>query len=260
MAANTQSEPGGSSEGAQTPRKSSVLATALKWIGAVTAVVSLLLGLNQVTGLLQKFRIHHKEFSEAMKSGEQAQQRGDYPAAFDSFKRAVEMDPIDRDAQKDQAQAAMLWLENVNTRDRSFTDTANLVLPVLDKSLSSAKGQEAADLLAHIGWANFLRDRYASGNPVIIKSYQEAVKLDPRNPYANAMWGHWILWHKGDAKAAGEHFAAALESGRERPYVRELQLSAYLNGNSPENDAEQGSIPTLTWAVNNAIQRLSAPK
>ena len=239
MAASTQPESGGSSESAQTPRKSSPVATALKWIGGVAAVISLLLGLNQVTGVLQTFRVHHKEFAEAMKAGELEQERGDYPAAFDSFKRAVELDPVDRDAQKHQAQAAMLWLENVQTRERSFTDTANLVLPVLDKSLSNAKGQYAADLLAHIGWANFLKSRDGSGSPeTIAKSYQDAVKLDPHNPYANAMWAHWILWQNGDATQAKEHFAAALESGRARPFVRELQLAAYRNVRSPENDAE----------------------
>jgi tetratricopeptide (TPR) repeat protein len=239
MAASTQTGSGGSSESAQTPRKSSPVATALKWIGGVAAVISLLLGLNQVTGVLQTFRVHHKEFAEAMKAGELEQERGDYPAAFDSFKRAVELDPVDRDAQKHQAQAAMLWLENVQTRERSFTDTANLILPALDKSLSSAKGQDAADLLAHIGWANFLKSRDGSGSPEIIaQSYQEAVKLDEHNPYANAMWAHWILWQNGDAKQAKEHFAAALESGRARPYVRELQLSAYQNVHSADNDAE----------------------
>ncbi len=239
MAASTQPKPGGSSKSAQTPRKSSPVATALKWIGGVAAVISLLLGLNQFTGVLQTFRVHHKEFTEAMKAGELEQERGDYPAAFDSFKHAVELDPVDRDAQKHQAQAAMLWLENVQTRERSFTDTANLVLPVLDKSLSTAKGQYAADLLAHIGWANFLKSRDGSGSPeTIAKSYQDAVKLDPNNPYANAMWAHWILWQNGDAKQAEEHFAAALESGRARPFVRELQLAAYRNVRSPENDAE----------------------
>ena len=237
MGANTQPPPNASSEGG--PRKSSPVATALKWVGGVAAVISLLLGLNQFTGVLQTLRVHHKEFQEAMKAGEQQQERGDYPAAFDSFKHAVELDPVDREAQKHQAQAAMLWLENVHTRDRSFSDTANLVLPVLDKSLSNATGPYAADLLAHIGWANFLKSRDGSGNPeTITKSYQDAVKLDPHNPYANAMWGHWILWRNGDAKEAKERFAAALESGRVRPYVRELQLSAYQNAHGPENDAE----------------------
>jgi len=188
----------------QSPRKNNPVATALKWIGSVAAVVSLLLGLNQVTGLLQKFRVHHKEFSEAMKAGEQQQERGDYLAAFDIFKHAAELDPIDRGAQKREAQAAMLWLENVQAQNQTFTEIANQLLPVLDKALSSSKGQDAADLMAHIGWANFLRSRDGSGSAgdLVVKSYEDAIKIDPQNVYAHAMWGHWIFWQNGDAKEA----------------------------------------------------------
>jgi hypothetical protein len=74
----------------------------LKAVGAIAAVVSLLLGLNQFTGVVQQFRIHHKEFSEAMKSGDAEQLRGDYGAAFRSFKHATELDPIDRQAQANE--------------------------------------------------------------------------------------------------------------------------------------------------------------
>src|SRR5215510_1173761 len=120
----------------------------MKGVGAVAAVVSLLLGLNQLTGVVQQLRIHHKEFSEAMTAGEQEQRRGDYAAAFRSFKRAVELDPIDREAQSRETQAAMLWLETAHaTQNQSFTDVANQLVPVLDKALSRVKGPAAGDIL-----------------------------------------------------------------------------------------------------------------
>jgi tetratricopeptide (TPR) repeat protein len=235
MAASTQPE---SSESSQISRKGTP-ATVLKWIGSAAAVVSLLLALNQVTGLLQNFRIHHKEFSEAMKAGEQQQERGDYPAAFESFKRAAELDPIDRRAQMREAQAAMLWLENAHSRDKSFTELANQLVPVLDKALSNAKGPVAADILAHIGWANFLRYRENQADrDLVARSYQDALRMDPQNPYAHAMSGHWILWNNGTAEAANREFSAALASGRERTFVRHLQLSAFSNEHSETSDAQ----------------------
>lgn len=207
----------------------------LKWIAATTAVLSLLLTLNQATGVLQKLRIHRKEFREAIESGDLQQQRADYLAAFESFKHAVELDPIDREAQHREAQAAMLWLENVHAREISFTDVTNRLLPGLDKSLSQAKGREAADLLAHIGWANFLRYRDGSRDGVSIEGiYQKALGIDPGNVYAHAMWGHWILWEHGSVEQAKGHFSAALASGRVRPYVRRLQVSALRNSGEPE--------------------------
>ena len=211
----------------------------LKAAAGVTAVISLLLAVNQVTGLVQTFRVHHKEFSEAMAVGKQELGRGDYPAAFESFSHAAELDPIDRGAQNLKAQAAMLWLENVQGGTKSFTEIANYLLPVLDKALSNSKGPAAANLTAHIGWANFLRYRDgARGGISIEDSYGQALRLDPHNVYAHAMWGHWILWQHGEVSAAAEHFAAALATGRARSYVRSLQISALLNSEGDAEDAE----------------------
>jgi tetratricopeptide (TPR) repeat protein len=211
----------------------------LKWIAAATAVLSLFLALNQATGVLQKLRIHRKEFREAIEAGDRQQQRADYPAAFESFKHAVELDPIDREAQHREAQAAMLWLENVHAREVSFTDIANRLLPVLDKSLSQTEGSATADLLAHIGWANFLRYRDGSREGISIEeTYQKALSIDSGNVYAHAMWGHWILWQHGNLQQAKEHFSAALASGRARPYVRRLQVSALHDASGPETVSE----------------------
>ena len=117
----------------------------LKAAAGVTAVISLLLAVNQVTGLVQTFRVHHKEFSEAMAVGKQELGRGDYPAAFESFSHAAELDPIDRGAQNLKAQAAMLWLENVQGGTKSFTEIANYLLPVLDK-VSISRGLNQIEL------------------------------------------------------------------------------------------------------------------
>lgn len=237
MAASAQP---GSNESGQASRKATPAATALKWIGAAAAVVSLLLALNQITGLVQNFRIHHKEFSDAMKAGEQQQERGDYPAAFESFKHAAELDPIDRGAQKREAQTAMLWLENAHSsKDKSFTELANQLVPVLDKALSDAKGPAAADILAHIGWANFLRYREnPTDRDLVGRSYHDALRIDPQNPYAHAMAGHWILWNNGKVEAANLEFSAALASRREHAFVRDLQLSAFNNEHSEAYDAQ----------------------
>lgn len=211
----------------------------LKAVGGITAAISFLLALNQFTGVVQGFRIHHKEFKEAMDAGDQAENRHDYHAAFDSFKHAIDLDPIDRTAQGRQTQAAMLWLENVHaTPDRSFTDTASLLLPVLDKALVRAKGSAAADILAHIGWANFLRYREGVREGVTVdENFRQALEKDPNNAYAHAMWGFWILWQGGDKNSANQHFSAALASGQHGDYVRSLQLAALQNSPNDETDA-----------------------
>ncbi len=208
----------------------------LKIIGAVAAVVSLLLGLNQVTGVVQNFRIHRKDYSDAMLSGMQEQERSDYGAAFRSFKRAAELDPLDREAQTREAEAAMRWLESVHAGNgQTFADVANQLLPVLDKAQAKATGPRAGDILAHIAWANFLKYREGVREGVDVDaSLRAALAADPGNVYAHAISGFWILWQGGDLNAAEKHFSAALAANRVRPYVRDLQLAALTNGDSEE--------------------------
>jgi tetratricopeptide (TPR) repeat protein len=213
--------------------------TFLKAVGAVAAVVSLLLGLNQITGVVQQLRVHHKEFAEAMASGEQESRRGDHAAAFRSFRHAAELDPVDREAQARETQAAMLWLETVHAQDHTFTEVANQLLPVLDNALAKARGPVAGDIIAHIAWANFLRYREGQREGIDIDdNLKAAFAADTNNVYAHAMSGFWILWQRGDLQSAKSHFSAALATGRVRPYVRGLQLSALTNHDSPEADAE----------------------
>ena len=228
----------------------------LKGVGAVAAVVSLLLALNQFTGVVQNLRVHHKEFSDAMNSGEQQIEREDYAAAFKSFKRAMELDPIDKRAQQKQTQAAMLWLENVNANDKqSFTDVANQLLPVLDSSLTKAKGQLAGDIMAHIAWANFLKYHDGQREGVNVNgNLKAALAEDPNNVYAHAMSGHWLLWEGDDINAAETHFKAALATGRVHDYVRGLQLAALENHNSPEHDIEQLRVADEMRKAGEAMQ------
>jgi hypothetical protein len=210
----------------------------LKVVGIISATISFFLALNQITGVVQTFRIHHKEFREAMDTGDQAEKREDYRAAYDSFKHATDLDPVDRQAQRRQAEAGMLLLENVHgTSEHSFTDTANMLLPVFDKALIKANGPQAADLMAHEGWANYLRYREGAREGVTIEeNYRRALEKDPSNAYAHAMWGFWILWQGGQLDQANQHFKAALTSGQHRDYVRTLQLGALHNRQDYDTD------------------------
>src|ERR1019366_498303 len=65
-----------------------------------------------------------------------------------------------------------------------------------------------------------------------------ATEKDRHNPFAQAMWGHWILWNNGSIADSGTHFSSALSSDRHRDYARRLQLSALLNCEKPECEAE----------------------
>jgi hypothetical protein len=133
----------------------------------------------------------------------------------------------------------MAWLRDARPGPgKAFSEIVNPVLPVLERGLLTAAAGRKADLLAHLGWADFLRSRDdgVARNPET--RYRDAIQLDPGNPYAHVHLGHWILWRNGPLDVARKEFSAALASGRAHDYVRTMQFAALQNARTPEADGE----------------------
>jgi hypothetical protein len=62
--------------------------------------------------------------------------------------------------------------------------------------------------------------------------------MDPSNVYANAMLGHWLRENNGSLSEVFQDFDNAVETGRERPYVRVLQLDALIYNDNPQARVE----------------------
>ena len=130
----------------------------------------------------------------------------------------------------EQARLAMARLrEGRPGPGRTFTQLDEPLLPALHRAAVADAGAGGADVLAHIGWGHFLESRDGTGGLEIEPLYEQAIARDPNNPYAHAMWGHWILWRSADFEAAEAHFEKALASGREGAWVRSMALSANQN-------------------------------
>lgn len=176
--------------------------------------------------------------SQALGLAEEAKlQRGagDYAAAWDRFARGLAMCPGNRSVAQGQERLAMDWLENIRvTRGKeTFTDIAGKVQPALSRAAVSKDDRRAADALAHLGWADFLRSRDGQGGLDPVRYYEQALQRDPRNPYAHAFWGHYILTTGGDLQDARAHFEQALAGEEQRPFVRTLQIAALTWRNAP---------------------------
>jgi TIR domain-containing protein len=166
---------------------------------------------------------------------------GDYAAAWSSFERAGFPAGLSSEVREAQEQLAMDWLDHARSSQLKGTpygttlgDIAKTVLPVLSRGAAAAKGERAADLLAHMGWADFLRMRDGVGGLDPTQRYRRAIEIDPKNVFAHAMWGHWILVSDGPLAEAKAHFALALESGRKREYVRIMEIAALQWIDRPE--------------------------
>ena len=229
-----------------------LLDTPLKMIGAVTAVISLVLGANQVTKVFAEAGERRRHIAELQRVASEQEKGGDYKAALATLDEASkaadqgsslasvvgrldEQRAAIRTAQED---LAMAWLRDVRIPSGSkFSDVVDPLAAVVTRGVVGASGVRKADLLAHLGWAYFLQSRDGSTTRTPEEAYQQALDIDPANPFAHAHWGHWIMWRRGSVEEANRHFAAAVASGRERPYVRRIQLAAFRVYGSADNDS-----------------------
>jgi Tfp pilus assembly protein PilF len=216
--------------------------TPLAWIGSITAVFSLIAGIyagwDFFSGQLEKRRA-----IQQLLAAEVVQLRSsDYESAWKTLAQAAKVDPSSEPVRQAQEDVAMQWLDNIHASgDQTFTSVTEKLEPVLTRGVASAKSpQRQADLMAHLGWSYFLRSRESPSSPDPEPAYRDALLKDPANPYAHAMWGHWILWNNEPYAKASGHFAAALATPRPslRPYIRAMQMSALDNEDSDESHEE----------------------
>ncbi len=182
--------------------------------------------------------------------------RNQFVEALATLARARELSPSSPRVQETQEDVAMDWIRNVRVESgTSFGEAITPALTVIDAALPSATGVRRADLLAHAGWATFLLRRDGDGRLNPAETYQEALKIDPVNPYANAMLGHWVLLQDDDVPRAATLFETASQSGRALDAVRVLQWAAYDNARTPEADVARVQ---LADGMRRANQKLTA--
>jgi hypothetical protein len=195
---------------------------------------------------------------EQLAAGRLQQKAQDYSNAWASFQRAAEVAAADgpiatllggsgrvqADVRTAQQDLAMEWLRSTGiSSDPPFTEVVDKAVPTLSAAVDGATSTRKADILAHIGWAYYLKQRDGDTHVDPVGSYRDAVAADAGNPYANAFWGLYLLWNHGRPWQTGpvpeaqQHFAAAFASGREHALVRRLQLTALLHGGSDEAEA-----------------------
>jgi tetratricopeptide (TPR) repeat protein len=210
--------------------------TILKWVGYATAILSLFFGIRELIKVVSD-RIESHRKVDALLISEDVELKGrDYASAWRTLEQASQLQPNSAKVHLAQENLAMAWLEDTHLRENEkFSDIAEKLEPVLTRGLASTKEpQRSADLLAHVGWSYFLRSREGVFGLDPAGAYSKAAAQDKNNPYAEAMWGHWILWNRGKMSDAIQHFSSALASGRQRDFVRRLQFAALFNCTSDD--------------------------
>ncbi|MFL5494592.1 MAG: hypothetical protein ACJ8DC_09450 [Gemmatimonadales bacterium] len=143
------------------PESKGGLGATLKWVGGATAVLSLVFGLRQLTMLISDARDRQRQTTELIAVAKLQQEGRDYQSGWISLRKAAELRANQSRVGAAQEDLAMIWLDNIRgSQSRTpFTAIVDTVVPVLSRGVLSARGTRKADLLAHLGWADFLRWR-----------------------------------------------------------------------------------------------------
>jgi tetratricopeptide (TPR) repeat protein len=221
----------------QVPPKKSPYKDVLKWVGGIAAIIGLVLSGIQLFGPAFTRLHNHREVDRLLNEAKTESDNGDYHTALTTYDHALQLLPDYAAAKQGRCDAAMAWLRNFSAAgadDKEVESRASAQLselfPILEADLAGQKGPREADILAHIGWAHWLNFHIALKDvpSSAEKSFRRALAVDSRNVYANAMLGNWLLQNGQRLEEAKQHFSLAVESGRDRLFVRALQLGGMI--------------------------------
>ena len=229
----------------------------VKWIGAATAVISLILGARQLITIATDRAQRNRESAEYTALARQQAGRGEFADAWRSLDRAEERSRTEATGAT-RLDIAFRWLEDGRPGpDQPFSRITDAVVPALDRALLEPQHPRRADTLAHLGWATFLKWRETgTGDPASL--YMQALEIDPHNVYANTMLAHWLVWRGESLSTARRYFDTAMASGKERPLVRTFQLAAVRNRSDDTADSELIRIVNSMRQQNESLDERSA--
>jgi hypothetical protein len=229
----------------------------VKWIGAATAVISLILGARQLMTIATERAQRSRESAEFTALARQQAGRGEFAEAWRSLDRAEERSRTETTGAT-RLDVAFRWLEEGRPGpEQPFSRITDAVVPALDRALLDPQHPRRADTLAHMGWAAFLKWRETgTGDPAAL--YKQALEVDPKNVYANTMLAHWLMWKGEPLSTARPYFDTAIATGMERRFVRSFQLAAVRNRNDDASDAELIRIVNSMRQQNEPLDERSA--
>ena len=230
---------------AQTPQKWHALGQLLKWVGGVTAVLSLVAGSLQLSDLYQDWRKKQRIATNYVAAARLQFNTGELANASALLEKAEAIDPINEDLKifridlvmnklqqyiettpvadwvmtcrlyKDERGRVQYdWTNLTTKRDylRKFFDAQN-ALATLALGAVGAKGARKAEILAHMAWLDILV--YKQRDEHDLESlFAQAFDADPGNAYARLMYAGWLMQDNNRIRDPNGQLAAAVEQLR----------------------------------------------
>jgi len=223
----------------------------VQWAGGAVTVISLSMGVLTLSGLYGRWREERRAIAEHVAAARWLAETEHYAQAWQMLAEASKLSPSAPDVRRGQFDLALAWLRDFSSEKETAGATLDAMTAVLYRRLADADDDQVATILAHVAWAQTLRARFDL--PVFVDVdglLERALAASPRNVWANAFEGWWLLYRRGagpdDVSLAQRHFRTAIDDGRERELVRRLQLGSLANLSYGRSDElERAALETL---------------
>ena len=222
-----------------------------KWIGILTAFTTLIIGIVQINRIIQSWQEKKQAISELVEAAKIQEKADDYNNAWYLIREARNIDFASKEAREYEIILAKNSIKkacfNLNLMFPHLPEYIDLALKALYRGAASKNQKDVADTIAHIGWANFLRnvniakERMERRAQVYehTQNFRDAIKLDAHNCFAHVGLGYTILswsidWEEPQKKfdEAMEHLSIALKHCHEREWVRKYQFKSLWDNGS----------------------------
>jgi hypothetical protein len=211
-------------------------------LAVIAAVLLAIFGVWLASTRIQRNRAAREQIARVTTQANNDLEAGAYSESFETVKTARMQFPDDSELQKMEQRIAMTWLRNIRVTvgEQTFSEIVVKLRPTLSSGAAAASGEAAGDLLAHLGWCEYLRARDFVTDADPESYFKKAIAADASNPYAHSMWGFWLLYKHDlhDLPQAQQHFDVAVKSNRDRLWVRNLQVAALLQYYQPAKERE----------------------
>ena len=219
----------------QKPRRWITLLLVVKWIGGVTAVISLIIGVKQISGIVKDWKDRDKAVHQIIVSSTMLVNMRDYQAAWQIAKKATALAPSSQKAFDQQVDVALAWLKDiwVQKEEKTYSEIIDPLILTLSQGAGDDNPNRAAKILSHIGWANALRLKDKKVHYEVERYLIQALKYNPESTYANLFRGYWLLSkynknedNKNKLSDSMAHFAKALNNGENSHFVNKWYVYA----------------------------------
>lgn len=249
----------------QSPSKLHLLGEGLKWAAGFAVLFTLIISVSELNKIMQLWLQKEQAASEYAEAAQLLVATGDHVNAQVLLKQAAELNPasvevrnlrielaqqrlrtfmlLDRDGhymnqlsiEKDASGAVTLDFKYSGAKQAFEEINIEDLVQLFARGVVSANASEKATLLAHLGWMDLLR-QYGPVEFDVDKRFQDALKVDPDNFYANAMYSTWLISPRNRSpenfadklKRSREHFRKALVSDIETAWTKTLWMESLL--------------------------------